>query len=49
MTSKREFILEAYEHALEEEGQRHNEALKNAKEVCLKALREERKGVKSKE
>jgi len=46
MTTKRELILEVYEKALEEESQRHNEVLKKAREECLKALREERQGVK---
>ena len=44
MASKRELILDAYEIALEEEGERHNEVLKKAREGCLKALREERQG-----
>lgn len=46
MKSKRLLILEAYEKALEEEGERHYEALKVAKEVCLKSLREDRQGIK---
>ncbi len=48
MTSKKEFILEAYERALEEESKRHEEVMKKAKEICFKALKEERQGTKGK-
>lgn len=43
---KQELILETYEKALEDEGERHRLSLKEAKETCLKALKEARQGKK---